>query len=129
MPLNAENDADLHSSESPFFSFRGNEYADSIPGDNLYAANNHFKYNNSNKICNRYSEVKEALSNGTMMSHGKNWNILKEQSNCEDLGFDNLQFIQYIPSEQKLKISIYNNDKQAYLNEPVMIDLTTFFQE
>lgn len=115
--------------KSPYYSFRGNEYQDSIPGDNLYTANNEFKHGNKNKICSRYSATTDAIGSGENVSSIDNWNILKTHSNSEELGFDNVQFMQYVPYKQLLKISIYENELGAYQNEAYTIELDELFSK
>jgi len=114
--------------KKPYYSFRGNEYADSIPGDNLYTANSEFKRKAKNVYCSRYETTIGAIGNGKNIDPEANWNLMRDHSNCAELGFDNVQFMQFVPSELQLKLAVYKNGKHAYLNEPLEIDLRLLFE-
>ncbi|MBI5219379.1 MAG: T9SS type A sorting domain-containing protein [Bacteroidia bacterium] len=109
----------------PRFSFRSNEYPDTIPGDNLYAANSSIKRNNAHNYCSRYNAVATAIENGLNISDTENWNIMKNYSNS---GTGNIQFMQFIPELDILKLSVHKNGQAAYLHQPAIYDLNAFFQ-
>ena len=77
--------------------------------------------------CNRYESTISAIHTGTNIGVQENWDLLKNHSNCEDLGFDNVQFMQFIPRDLSLKLSIYKNGNHAFQNAPVEIDLKELF--
>lgn len=114
----------------PLITFRTNSYPDSIPDDNLYAANYEIKRNDHLHFCLRYIRTKNGLGNGTAISSDDNWQIMRDSSNS---GTGNIQFMQFIPEWRQLKLSVYNSSIPAYLcisgiydiddlfNNPVMI--------
>jgi hypothetical protein len=93
----------------PVFTLRSNSYSDTIPGDNLYAANDFIKRNNAHGYCSRYMNVRNTIDTtfqGINIYEQDNWNIMKYHSYQST----NLQTIQVIPEERKLKISIRDVD-------------------
>ena len=93
----------------PEITFRYNNYSDTIPGDNLYAANSFIKRNNVHSYCSRYLNVSNELIstfNGQNIGTPDNWNIMKDFSHQST----NLQTIQVIPEKRKLKISVRDVD-------------------
>ncbi len=101
--------------ETPNHTFRTNAFPDSIPSDNLYAANYEIKRNNHYHFCTRYNAVKNNIGNGTLISEETNWSLMKQYSNALH---NNIQFMQVIPGEEIFKISYHNNDSAAYLRVP-----------
>lgn len=110
--------------ESPTHVFRTNAYADSIPGDNLYAANYEIKRNNHMHFCSRYNAVVANINDGTMIDDQLNWDIMKNYSNSQN---HNIQFMQVIPESRTLKLSFHNLDSGAYLREPLIFNLDELF--
>jgi len=113
--------------KAPFYSFRGNDYTDSIPGDNLYTANSEIKRKDKNIFCSRYESTRSAIGGGENIDSHKNWELSRDHSNCEELGWDNVQFMQFIPNDLLLKLAVYKNGKHAFQNEPIEIDLNSLF--
>jgi|AntAceMinimDraft_17_1070374.scaffolds.fasta_scaffold20657_1 hypothetical protein len=110
--------------QQPVLTFRSNSYADSIPGDNLYTANNEIKRNEHLDFCPRYNAVKNAMGNGINISSAKNWEIMRDSSNSASY---NIQFMQVIPEQKILKLAIYKNSIPAYQNIPVTYNLDDLF--
>lgn len=108
----------------PYLVFRGNEFPDSIPADNLYVANYEIKRNDHYHFCPRYIRTMHALGNGLNISSEKNWEILRDSSNS---GNGNLQFMQFIPDNNILKLAVYKNSKPAFRNLPDVYDLNMLF--
>jgi len=111
--------------EEPCITFRTNSYNDTIPGDNLYAANSEIKRNNLRLYCNRYFAIVDNIGDGTGIGSQENWDLMKNYSNG---GSINMQFMQYIPEWGQLNLSVYQNNTPAYLNDPVSYDVNEFFQ-
>jgi len=109
---------------APNFTFRSNTYSDSIPGDNLYAANYEIKRNNHRHYCTRYLGIVNNIGTGTIIGQAENWNIMRDHSNS---GSGNIQFMQVIPEDRQLYLSVYNSSA-AYLHAPVLFDLNELFQ-
>jgi PKD repeat protein len=109
--------------EIPYITFRTNSYNDTLPGDNLYAANAQIKRNNSRNYCWRYYGIVNNIGDGTGIGSQENWDLMKNYSN---LG-SNKQFMQYIPEWGQLNLSVYKNDSAAYLHEPITYDVNEFF--
>lgn len=110
---------------SPEITFRTISYEDSVPGDNLFAANNAISRNNKKQYCNRYISVVSDLMNGLNISSGKNWDIMK--INCSS---DNsIQFMQFIPEKKILKLAVSKVDTPAHLNDPIILNLDELFKK
>ncbi|NQV01685.1 MAG: T9SS type A sorting domain-containing protein [Bacteroidia bacterium] len=110
--------------EAPYITFRTNSYPDTLPGDNLFAANSQIKRNDYRHYCWRYAGIASNIGNGTNIGSQENWDLMKDYAN---LGYLNLMFMQYIPEWDQLKLCVYN-DSAAYLNDPVTYDVSEFFQ-
>jgi len=110
--------------ETPLQVYRGNEYNDSIPSDNLYTANAQIKRNDMHNYCDRYLAVINAIGNGLYISSEKNLSIMKDHSNGQT---HNVQFMQHIPEQNILKLAVYYNSIPAYQNIMVSYDLTDLF--
>jgi hypothetical protein len=102
--------------QPPLITFRGNEYSDLIPGDNLYAANYEIKRNNHNHYCTRYYAVVNAIGAGTGIGSEENWQIMRDYSNAS---YGNIQFMQFIPETDVFRISVHREGSPAYLKPPV----------
>jgi len=111
--------------EDPYITFRDNSYNDTLPGDNLYAANSQIKRNDSRSYCNRYLAIVNNIGDGTRISSQENWDLMKNHSNA---GNTSMQFMQYIPEWDQLKLSVYQNNTPAYLNDPVTWDVNSLFK-
>ncbi len=107
--------------QNPKLTFRSNSYPDDIPGDNLYAANFEIKRNNHNHYCNRYYAVMNAIDDGLEIGEDENWQIMKNNSNGQS---GNLQFMQFIPELNSFKLTVYHNGTPAYLNNPVIYNVS-----
>ena len=110
--------------EAPFITFRTNSYEDSIPGDNLYAANSQIARNNAMDFCWRYENMIDQIGPGTNIGSQDNWDLMKTYSN---MGNWNLYFLQFVPELDQLKICVHQNNMGAYLNDPVTFDLSEFW--
>lgn len=108
----------------PYFSLRDNKYPDSIPGDNLYAANSSISRNNSMNLCMRYNAVHDNIGDGTEIGSVENWNIMKQySSSCGFGGTGNIQFMQFIPDDLILRLSVHEIDgTQACENDSIVFD-------
>jgi hypothetical protein len=60
----------------------------------------------------------------------KNWDImLKQSSTCAFGGTGNIQFMQFVPDDKMLKLSVHlNNGTQACENTPLIFDTDELFQ-
>ena len=110
--------------EMPFAVFRGSEFPDSIPGQNLYVANYQISRNDMYHFCGRYLRTRKGLGSGTNIGSLNNWAIMRDSSNS---GNSNIQFMQYIPDDRILRLSVYRNGKAAYRNPPVEYNLDLLF--
>ena len=108
---------------SPTRTFRYNDYADSIPGDNLYASNYQIKRNNARHYDSRYLGIVNHIGTGTNISLDTNWNLLKNYS----YQTSNLQFMEYSPEMDILRLAIYRNGQPAYMNDPLVFTLSELF--
>jgi hypothetical protein len=108
----------------PYFVFRGIGFPDSITGDNLYAANYEISRNDHYHFCPRYIRTIHAVGNGLNIGSAANWNMLRDSSNS---GSSNIQFMQYIPDNGMLNLAVHKHGKQAYKNNPVVLNLNQLF--
>jgi hypothetical protein len=109
---------------APTHTFRTNSYADSIPGDNLYAANSPIKRLDARAYCTRYLGVVGAIGAGVNVDTSMNWRVLRDYSRVVG---SNVQFIQVIPELHTLQLSVYQNSSPAYYNTPRKYDTDTLF--
>lgn len=109
---------------APTHTFRTNSFADSIPGDNLYAANYEIKRNLHYHFCSRYNNMRNNIGDGMLISDSANWALMKNFSNQ---GSSNIQMMQVFPESNILKFAYHNSDSGAYLREPTVFDLTELF--
>jgi len=107
----------------PYHTFRSNSFNKKIPGDNLYTANNEIGRNNIMNYCDRYNTVIKNIGEGKSFNQKSHWEFAKQYSNCSKLGWDNLYLIQFIPENNILKVSVYEDKKQAYDNKPEVFNL------
>lgn len=110
---------------SPTHTYRYNDYPDSIPGDNLYAANEMIKRNDVMHLSARYNAIRNQLSDGTGISRELNWELMRDYSHQSI----NLQFMQYAPEIDFLQVAVYRNGHPAYDNDPVVFDLQELFDD
>jgi len=111
--------------DDPKFTFRTNSFNDSIPGDNLYAANDQIKRNNALNYCSRYLNMVNHMGDGTGIGAQENWDLMAEYSH--GTGICNYLFVQHIPGKDILKLSNYRDNTQAYLLEPITLNLRELF--
>lgn len=109
---------------APYITFRANSYNDSIPGDNLYAANSQIKRNDSRNYCGRYLDIVNNMGPGTNIGSQQNWELMRDFSNG---GSWSLMFMQYIPEWSQLKLSVFQNGTGAYSHDPITYDVSEFF--
>lgn len=108
---------------TPTHTYRYNDFPDSIPGDNLYAANNRIKRNNAMNFCNRYNGIRNNIGDGTLISTIRNWELLRDFSHQST----NMQFMQYGPESDLLQMSVFRDGRPAYMNDPVVFSLADLF--
>ncbi|MCD4795206.1 MAG: T9SS type A sorting domain-containing protein [Bacteroidales bacterium] len=110
----------------PFHTYRYNNYDDLIPGDNLYAANASIKRNDAHNYEPRYDSIVKYIGDGTLIDDETNWSLMRDYSNS---GPYNIQFMQFIPEDKILKLSVADLYKEyAYQKEPVVILIDTLFE-
>ncbi len=114
----------------PYSSIRYNTYPDSIPGDNLYAANFSISRNNAMHFCMRYDSIRANIDDGERIGSLDSWNLmLNHSSTCAFGGPGNIQFMQYIPDNHTLKLAVHLNDgTQACQNTPFVFSTIELFQ-
>ena len=108
----------------PHIVLRDVTYEDNLNGSNLYTANSAIKRLNKRNYCKRYLDVSKEVGNGKLMSSERCWQIMKNYSTLSN----NIQFMQYIPELNILKISVYKNGKAAYTYKPHTYDLKELFK-
>ena len=108
---------------SPTKTFRYNDFPDSIPNDNLYASNYMIKRNNAHHYDSRYLNIVNHIGNGTGIGLDTNWNLMKSYS----VQSINMQFMEYSPEADFLRLSVYGNSHPAYMNDPLQFTLTELF--
>jgi hypothetical protein len=108
---------------SPTHTYRYIDFPDSIPGDNLYAANNRIKRNNAMNFCSRYNGIRNNIGDGTLIGTDRNWELLRDFSHQSS----NMQFMQYGPESDLLRISVFRDGRPAYMNDPVIFSLNDLF--
>ncbi len=111
---------------TPLQTFRDNTYPDSIPGDNIYAANYEIKRNGHMHFCFRYDQTRNALNaiNGENIGRNESWSIMADSSNA---GLGNVQMMQYVPEDNELLLAIHPGDAPAYECTPVLYNLNSLF--
>jgi hypothetical protein len=111
---------------SPYLTFRASDFADSIPGDNLYAANYEIKRNNHYHFCIRYNNVISGIGTGENIGIAENWDIMRDYSvNPSPMG--NIQMMQFIPEENIFRLSIQKGGMAAYEIAPTTFLLSELF--
>ncbi|MFH2141439.1 MAG: T9SS type A sorting domain-containing protein [Bacteroidota bacterium] len=109
---------------APLMEFRDNSYKDSIPGDNLYAANYAIKRNNLQHYCSRYLGAVYGVDTGINISVQKNWSVMRDYSNS---GSGNIQFMQFVPEERYVDITVYRSGSPAYQQDSTRYYLDDLF--
>ncbi len=107
---------------SPIITYRSNSYADSIPDDNLYTANNQIARNNSLNFCSRYNGVRNNISNGLNMSVSNNRSLMQDYSHLTS----NYQFMTFAPEIDLFRVSI-RNTTAAYLSPEMDFSISNMF--
>ena len=110
----------------PFHTYRYNNYDDLIPGDNLYAANFQIKRNDAHNYGLRYNNVVNNMGDGTNIGSYENWTILRDYSQAGSSAL-NVQFMQYIPNQKILQISVADKNNNAYENDSCKIFIDSLF--
>ncbi|MBC8343124.1 MAG: T9SS type A sorting domain-containing protein, partial [Bacteroidetes bacterium] len=108
---------------TPYLTFRYSDYADSIPGDNIYTANYQIARNNSMNFCQRYNSIVTAIGTGTNISSTSNWDLMRNHSSLSN----NIQFMQYAPEYDLFKITVYRNNQPGYQNLPMTFSISDLF--
>jgi len=110
---------------TPTHSYRGNSYPDSIPGDNLYAANEQIVRNNAMNMSARYNSIRTHIGDGTGISLSGNWELMRDYSHQSN----NMQFMEYAPEADFFQLAIYRDNKFPYLNTPTVFSLAELFSD
>jgi hypothetical protein len=115
---------------TPYITIRNTDYEDEIPGDNLYAANSSIARNDALNYCIRYNAVKSNMGDGTLIGKHENWYImLNHSSSCAFGGGGNIQFMQFAPEQNYLKLSRHTTTGiQACANTPVEYSTLDLFE-
>lgn len=108
---------------APTHTFRYNTYPDSIPGDNLYAANYQIGRNNMLHFCNRYNGIKSHIGDGTLIDFDQSWTLMRNYSNQAN----NNQCMTYCPETGLLRFTAYKPGVPAYNADPVDFTLSYLF--
>ena len=109
----------------PYITFRTNAYPDSIPGDNLYTANNQIARNHSLNFCDRYEGIHDHIGNGTSISLDSNRELMRDYSH---LSF-NYQFMTYAPEMDLFRVAVREDFyTAAYLNPAVDFSISRMFE-
>jgi hypothetical protein len=109
----------------PYLTFRTNSYEDLIPGDNLYAANSSIKRNNAQNYCTRYMNMVNHMGDGAGIGSQENWDLMADYSH--PITSYNYMLCQHIPGWNIFNISTYRDNTQAYLLDPLVLDLGELF--
>ncbi len=107
----------------PYLSFRNSAYADSIPGDNLYAANYQIARDSAMNFCNRYQGIKQALFDGTGIGIDNQWSKMRDYSGLSH----NLQFMQFIPELDIFRLANIVGTTTAHTLPPVEYSISDLF--
>jgi hypothetical protein len=110
---------------APTHTFRYNDYDDLIPGDNLYASNFQIARNNLHNYDTRYNSMIANIGDGTLISLDTNWTMMRDHSHQSI----NMQFMQYAPEFDYLRLSVWRDNKAAYKNDPMVWSLSELFAD
>jgi hypothetical protein len=115
---------------NPFITIRNTDYEDDIPDKNLYAANSSIARNDALNYCTRYNAVKANMGDGTLIGKTENWNImLNYSSSCAFSWTGNIQFMQFAPEDNFLKLAYHTIEGvQACENTPVIYNTQELFE-
>ncbi len=109
---------------APYITYRSTSFADSIPSDNLYTANNQMARNNSMNFCSRYNGVRNNIGGGLNMGLTANRNLMADYSHLSS----NYQFMTFAPEVDLFRISI-RETSPAYQSPYVDLSISGMFQE
>lgn len=109
---------------APTHVYRSNNFPDSIPGDNLYTANSQIARNNALHFCTRYNAIRSHIGNGTQIGLTENWELMRDWSHTSS----NLQFLQFSPEQNHLKIAV-RKTQPAYLSDFLVFDLNQLLNQ
>ncbi|MCF8295404.1 MAG: T9SS type A sorting domain-containing protein [Bacteroidales bacterium] len=109
--------------QSPFLTFRSNVYEDSIPGDNLYTANYQIARDSALHFCSRYNGIRSAIGDGTLIGLDEQWAAMRDYSHLSH----NIQFMQYAPAADYLRLACYASSTAAYLKVPMELSIQELF--
>jgi len=114
----------------PYITIRNTDYEDGIPSQNLYAANWTIARNNYLHYCVRYNAVMENIGEGTLIGKHENWQIMLDYSSaCGFGGTGNIQFMQYVPEDNYLRLSYHTTGGiQACENSAVEFNTIELFE-
>ncbi|MDD2387215.1 MAG: T9SS type A sorting domain-containing protein [Bacteroidales bacterium] len=114
----------------PYITTRNTDYEDGIPNQNLYAANSSIARNNQLNYCTRYNAVMANIGSGTLIGTQENWELmLNYSSSCGFGGYGNIQFMQYVPENNYLKLAYHTiGGVQACENIPIVYDTQELFE-
>lgn len=114
----------------PYVTIRNTDYEDGIPGDNLYAANWTIARNDYLHYCTRYNGIMGNIGTGTLIGKHENWSLMLDySSSCISGGFGNIQFMQYVPEDNYLKLAYHTiTGTQACENTPIEYDTNELFE-
>jgi len=102
----------------PTHVYRTNNYPDSIPGDNLYSANNQIARNNLMHFCNRYNAIRNHIGDGTLLGVEESWELMRDWSHQSN----NIQVMQFAPAQHHFRIGV-KKTQPAYLVDFIDLDL------
>jgi hypothetical protein len=114
----------------PYITIRNTEYEDGIPSQNLYAANWTIARNNYLHYCTRYNAVMAHIGDGTLIGKHENWQIMLDySSSCGFGGGGNIQFMQFVPEDNYLRLSYHTiGGVQACENTPIEYNTLELFE-
>ncbi len=115
---------------SPFITIRNTDYEDNIPDKNLYAANFSIARNDMLHFCERYDSIMLYIGEGINIGTQENWDLmLNHSSSCAFGGWGNIQFMQFVPDNDFLRIAFHSvGGPQACANIPYEFSTTELFQ-
>lgn len=114
----------------PYITIRNTGYEDGIPDKNLYAANWTIARNNQLHYCTRYNAVMEHIGDGKLIGKHENYSLMLSYSSSCGFGWNgNIQFMQYVPEDNYLKLAYHTTGGvQACENTPVEYDTGQLFE-
>jgi len=106
----------------PFITLRTMDDGDGIPGTHLYASNTSVG-RKPFEFCMRYNAISHYLHRQHSLNAYNSWHIMRRYSTLEN----NIQFMQFIPHSGLLRISLYQNNIPAYLNDFYILNTRQLF--